>query len=573
MGGLVLDHLLSFFSLTIVTLISLFAYKGILKEKPFMSFLIVLSFFGFLISFAISFNLNLGRYFIITYYLITILIFTSKIIRKPFLFYAFLKSNYRIIQFIILIGITSIIYLIYNLNINFLYNGHDPYLYGIPFEIISGDYNSRIKVWDNYPIEWSKYHFFVGSTYSIFLLISGIKNIFLFKLTQLFITIIGLFCLDEIITNPRHKNVFFNSLMISLPIVIWFFSTNGILPLIYITGFFIFYYKKKYAYSFLFIIFFASSLSRHVIPGILISLILLYYHHIEIFKFKKIYLFLPPILNLFSMVFTGKTPLNLNLDYFLEGKFLSSFLHNDWNSYLFQNVPLKLFKDIYKLDFNPSTFLLIFPTSFIIILFIKLNNNRIKIYLGIILFLLFSMQISFMYDNNMSGKILEYSFMTLFLWGAHSVISFSFPLYLLYNYKFNFKIYFLTFYLGSIIGITIFGSGVGIPNYYLISILSVFIILYFEKNITVNLDNFKIITFILILFILIPRMNDSTTKIYNMNNINLDYLKTNESILEYRSTNDTIYPILKSNIFGIRIKHNNNSSSRFHISNSFLSDQ
>lgn len=52
-----------------------------------------------------------------------------------------------------------------------IYNGHWTYFSGIPLELIQADYNSRLRILDNYPAVWPKYHFFQGSMHAIFLIL------------------------------------------------------------------------------------------------------------------------------------------------------------------------------------------------------------------------------------------------------------------------------------------------------------------------------------------------------------------------------------------------------------------
>ena len=204
MEFLILDHIWSFFFILIVLLASLFTYEELIKNKPYTSFLIVISTFGFTISTSISYNLNLGKFFLYFYYALTFTLFLYKLKIKPS-FIHFLKHKIQLVKFLFLCGILMLVYTIYNLNFTFFYDGHDPYFYGIPFEIIEGNYFSRIKIWDNYPKVWSKYHFFVGSTFSLFLLFSGLKNIFLFKLLKIIFVVVGVFSLEEFLGEHREK--------------------------------------------------------------------------------------------------------------------------------------------------------------------------------------------------------------------------------------------------------------------------------------------------------------------------------------------------------------------------------
>lgn len=58
----------------------------------------------------------------------------------------------------------------------FHYNSHQPYFSGIAIEIFRAEYFSRLRIFDAYPYEWSKYHLFPGSSTAIPLLAFAQKN-------------------------------------------------------------------------------------------------------------------------------------------------------------------------------------------------------------------------------------------------------------------------------------------------------------------------------------------------------------------------------------------------------------
>ena len=574
MEYLIIDHIFSFIFIFASLLISLFSFKDILENRPFTSFLVVISSFGFIVSTCVSFNLNLGRYFIILYYIFCLGFFILKIIIDPGSLYKFLKEKKEFIQLFILAGLISVLYFVYNLKINFMYNGHDPYFYGIPFEIIDGDYFTRIKIWDNYPMIWSKYHFFQGSIASIFLFFTGVKNIFLFKLYQIVLSIMMFFIFEENFKVKKTKNIFYYSLLLSLPILSWLNSTNGIFPFIFLVLAAIFYFEKKIDFCLLFILFFASSLSRHVIPGLSIFVVLFILYFKNTLNSKAIFLFLFPILNILSMVFLGKNPIDFDINFYLKGKFLADFFYGGWTAFLFQNTLIYSVQDFFVLkNYNYNTLLFAISSMTFLNFLIKLDK-KLRLFLIINIISSLFLIISIYFDDNPSYRFSNYNLLTLSLFLINSILTFFLPIFLVLFLKNKFyknKIFiFLTgiFYLTSIFNIAIFGGGVGLPNYYLFNI---FIIFYILLDNSFIFQPIKMNWFILILIIgIIYPSFDSTSHIYDMKKIKLkENIKSNK-IEFYKSRYDTINPILNSNIYGKRIKSYSKSSNRFHISNDFI---
>ncbi len=336
MENLIIDHALSLFTIVSLTLISLFSFNGIIKEKPFTSLLISTSSFAFLIAATVSYSVVYGRYLVFLFYGVSLSIFFYKIFKQRSSFFKFLRKNHLFVVFAAIAGIISLFYLLFNLSISFLYNGHDPYFYGIPYEIIEGSYSSRIKIWDNYPVAWSKYHFFPGSFATIFLFFAGLKNIFLYKFYKLLIVVFMFFVFEENLTK-NIKAQFYKTLIFSIPVIIWLINTNGALPILFLFLSISLYLNNKVDYSLLFLLFFASSLSRHVFPGVVMFVLLGLYNYRSLIKSKVMLLLAFPFLNIVAMTFTGHNPVSVSHAYYFNGEFLYNFLYGRGGSFLFQN--------------------------------------------------------------------------------------------------------------------------------------------------------------------------------------------------------------------------------------------
>lgn len=70
------------------------------------------------------------------------------------------------------------------------FNGHENYFSGIALEIYHANYWGRLKIFDNFPFEWSKFHFFTGTITSFPLFFFLDKNLASFQLARIII-----FCL------------------------------------------------------------------------------------------------------------------------------------------------------------------------------------------------------------------------------------------------------------------------------------------------------------------------------------------------------------------------------------------
>jgi hypothetical protein len=572
--NLIIDHIYSIVIIVLSVITPLFSFKDLIEKKPFTSFLVVISSFGFLISTCISFNLSFGRYFIFIYYGIVLGFFLLKIAENPFSFYLFIKENRGFIATFLIAGFISLLYVIYSLNVNFSYNAHDSYFYGIPFEIIEGDYFSRIKIWDNFPYVWSKYHFFPGSISSIFLFFSGLKNIFLYKFYLILVIVLSLFTFEENIREKKIKNIFLYSLALSSLIVSWFFKTNGAFPFVFFILSMVFYFDKKLDYSMLFLLFFASSLSRHVVPGVSVFTFLFFKHYKSLLNSKTIFLYIVPIANIFSMIFSGQSPIDFDYNFYLQGKFLGSFFYGGWTSILYQNIFAHTINEFFRYKFLTFNFILnVLSSLFFLRVLFKLNN-RFKVVLFSTIFSSILLFLLIFISANTTGKISDYNIITILFFILNSCLVFSFPLYLVFYFKNNFKDYkelfyiAIIFYVMSIINIILFGGSVGTPNYYLINITSIAFIIYYFKP---NIYEIRImpLVFILIIAVLAPSP-DSNQHFFDMRKIKLDANIPKTQIEFYKNKNDTIYPILKSSIYGKRIYSYPGTSDRFHMSNNFI---
>ena len=180
-------------------------------------------------------------------------------------------------------------------------------------------------------------------------------------------------------------------------------------------------------------------------------------------------------------------------------------------------------------------------------------------------------------DINETGRISDFGFNTKVFWVLHSIVFFLYPIYLFYYSEFKLKgrikKYFSIFYGSSIFIIFLFDGGFGLPNYFFISIFCGFIIL---KNANFKYYNFSIINILILIIIpslLIPRIDEGTAHVIKMKDFNINLLVPSKQILNYESSSDTIIPILKSNIFGLKINNFKDSNELYHVTNGFIGEE
>lgn len=571
MESLIVDHVFSLFKIVVFTVLLLFAFSGIINKKPFTSLLIVVSSFAFLISTFISFNLLYGKYVLYLFYVITFLILLYKILKDKSSFLKFIETQKSFVFLLIITSLVSLSYLLINLTVNFSYNGHDPYFYGIPFEIIEGNYSSRIKIWDNYPIEWSKYHFFPGAFAAIFLFSAGLKNIFLYKFYKLLLIGIVFFSIEENI-NKKIKSQFYKTLIFSLPVIVWLFNTNGTLPLLFLFIATSLYFNNKQEYSVLFLLFFASSLSRHVFPGVILFLVTIAYNYRLLTKSKTIILWIFPIINLASMIFTGYNPIPLDLSYYTEGVFINNFLYGIGGSFLFQNV----LYTIYDVTFvNPISFhslIYFFPLLFLVLVIKNHKASLLRLLPVTILTTSVLLQLLIKLELNSSTELIKYEFIIKLVYYINAIITFYFPFYVFKKFYSNKKGYYalLIFYFLSILNLIIIPSSGPPIHYYFIDIMVVF---FLCKDIKPNLIYLRKepIIIVFMIFSVIPL--NSSQHYFDPPTQYLSKSEIDITPLNYNSYKNKEEVIIESNIYGRRINFSESSEEQYHLSKQFLSPE
>ena len=331
-------------SLTVVYIQTLLFYnfsKYFFGRRSFTNMLMMICVLGSVISFTVSFFAALGKIIIYTFTIFSI-IYCYKLYKINDLNFEFLKT--KTVGFITL-GFTIIfsLYIYYSFNFKFFYDGHDPYLFGIPFEISKADYFSRLRVFDNYPLVWSKYHFFHGSVQSIFLIFLT-KNIFIYKFLKVYFVFLFLMALKENTSKRLFLVALFTFLTIFAPSFTWLSGSNGLLSLFLFLSFFYYFINNQKKLAILSILLLMGSSSRTLIPGI-IPLFIVFLYSFRFLNFKNYLIYFLVSINLFVMVFSGQ----INKDYISLSSIGNINLNNfksDWFDFLLINKLQNLLNQI-----------------------------------------------------------------------------------------------------------------------------------------------------------------------------------------------------------------------------------
>lgn len=467
--------------------------------------------------------------------------------------------------FFLFISVTVIFlfYLFYSINYSFIYNGHDPYFFSIPFEIVESDYFSRLKVFDNYPYEWSKYHFFHGSLYSIFIKILPFKNIFIFKYIQLVCLLLGYLAVSEYKTVNTHQIIIIILCVIFAPSLSWLASSNGIFSLIALILASISYIKKKHLYSLFFLAILMSSSSRTILPaGIVFTYIFfrdVYYKEKTPYLFYALLVF--PILTTLSMVFTG----DINFEYHSLneiGKLRLENFQNDWFRFLFLN---KLGYLLLNLGLKIKITLSLCLAA---VLFLNNLIVRKKIFSVLVIYFLSILWMPFLLkglENIINPILIICTLIVSFL-----------IIYQKQDLRKTFKTPIYIYLIVSYAQILIIPPDSSVVNLMLFDVILLLILIHDFVSLPMVKRKFLTSTLLILLpvslylykRIFFPDLRSESTFVYNMKDIDFDKIKVKEEILDY-SFHGEEKAILNNCFYGKKINYSLSSTKFKHVSKQF----
>ena len=156
-----------------------------------------------------------------------------------------------------------------------LYNGHQNYFSGIPLEIFQADYWGRIRIFDNYPLVWSKYHFFNGALVAQVLGVLEAKNFLTFTIAKIaVIALMIVVILENCVYSDRFAKRVFLVFIVGAYVftalshqLLWSFFSNAFTSIAFIILALMLIQRERWSSALFFLFCFALSTSRSLIPG------------------------------------------------------------------------------------------------------------------------------------------------------------------------------------------------------------------------------------------------------------------------------------------------------------------
>ena len=176
------------------------------------------------------------------------------------------------------------------------FNGHQNYFSGISLELLRAEYYSRLRIFDNYPLEWGRYHFFNGSINALPQMVLGEQNLITFTLAKISIISFMTATICELSIKSKVRKPFFYLFSIGaiyiftmLPVQIWWsILTNAFSSIIFLIIFFQLMNKNCVIAAFFYVLCFGLSTSRSLLPATFLSVLLVInYQGLKISNFKK----------------------------------------------------------------------------------------------------------------------------------------------------------------------------------------------------------------------------------------------------------------------------------------------
>jgi hypothetical protein len=209
---------------------------------------------------------------------------------------------------------------------------------GLPIEILQGDYPDRLKIFDNYPVEYPKYHFFGSSDLAI--LLRPVQDIQYadFALARIFVISVFISVIFEGISSLWGTRKSLGALSFALilcatslaPNTYWAINSTNYFSVGFFILFVVSYITKSRQVSLIWLGLFSISSARSIFPGLVIFAWILYKNRLEIRVGQlvsltylrhlrgRIILGLIIFSNWAVMLFTGKSVDNLTLGSILE---------------------------------------------------------------------------------------------------------------------------------------------------------------------------------------------------------------------------------------------------------------
>ena len=228
---------------------------------------------------------------------------------------------------------------IINRNFNHgILNGHWAYYSDIPLEILKADYGTRLRILDNWPVAWPKYHFFQGSLHAILLRLVPNPTFADYSLSKFFLLGVFIAISYKWISNLMNNKKFKFSAVLMICILLmtvfranlhWALFSNNLIPLFCVLAASELSRKRKYQSALLYSLIAALSVSRLIFPIYLTIFIVVITYSLGIYKrfpsafsvaFNKKYSFASIlstvifVLSTLATVFTGPSNSGLHIE-------------------------------------------------------------------------------------------------------------------------------------------------------------------------------------------------------------------------------------------------------------------
>lgn len=544
--------------------------------KPVTTTLFYILLQASVVSIFASINASFAKYFltVITTFnlIVTIILFNKKSDQKSvtYNFSKFIKASMLCILIIFFYSLISF-------KFKFIFNGHDPYLFGVPFEILKADYSGRLKVFDNYPFEWTKFHFFNGAITSVLLFPVCSLNIFIYKFSKLIFLILAVYSIIEYF-NPSKKQIITTSILLVLfsSQFAWMHYTNGFVSLYLFIFLLLILQNKKESTNgeFLFLILstillFSTSTIRSLIPGFSMILFILisYYKELKLLKNQNIIVLLILTTSITTMVLTGETNLKnatISLNY-------KNYFSIGWNDLFFIRSSINNLK-VFIISI-PQYGNFIFFIWFISVVIFVINNFKFLysiinyknaiVKFSIILYLLINF-ISLVYYNNK------------YLFVLSSVSLLITPILIIFTTNdFNklTKCFLIVFVVSSLLQIAFISPSSSIPNALLCDYILLYMLVDKINKIQINVKSLIFLPIILIPFfsfhnLIIPQKNDRTTRVIELKKyFEKKIINTKNTCDLNQMQNDFI---VNTSIFGMRQNYNILIGDSISVSQNFI---
>jgi hypothetical protein len=165
-----------------------------------------------------------------------------------------------------------------------IFNGHNNYFSGISLELLRADYYSRLRIFDNYPLEWGKYHFFNGSLTALPQIFLSWNDFGTYMLAKIGIISVLLATIIELSIKSIYKKYYFFAFGIAVIYVFtmlphqlyWSISTNAYSSIAIFLIFLQLLDNKRNGPALFFLFCFGLSTSRSLLPAFLLACVLIW---------------------------------------------------------------------------------------------------------------------------------------------------------------------------------------------------------------------------------------------------------------------------------------------------------